>query len=305
MKLRAVLVLALVLAACDGNGKPDKQGPTAPIWEDFSGENALRHVQQLVDYGPRPPGSEAIKRSRQYITDQLKAVGWTVTEQSFTDSTPRGSMTFVNLLATFKTPKQEKAATSFLLCSHYDTKTFDIASFVGANDGGSSNGILLEMARVLAAHPELAAKVQLVFFDGEEAYVSFTETDGLYGSRYFANEVTKNRNAKQFRGGILFDMVGDKNLTITLSPDSPREMTHDIFAAADALKVRKHFTYADNGIVDDHTPLNAAGITTIDLIDFDYPPWHTPADTMDKISAESLGIVGSVAARYLAEVALK
>jgi hypothetical protein len=304
MKLRAVLALALVLAACDGKGKPDEQASNARIWEEFSGENALRHVQQLVDYGPRPPGSEAIKRSRQYITDQLKAVGWTVTEQSFTDSTPRGAKTFVNLLATFKTPK-EKAAPSFLLCSHYDTKTFDTASFVGANDGGSSNGILLEMARVLAAHPQLAAKVQFVFFDGEEAYVSFTETDGLYGSRYFANQVTKNGTAKQFRGGMLFDMVGDKNLTITLSPDSPREMTRDIFAAADALKLRKHFTYADNGIVDDHTPLNAAGITTIDLIDFDYPPWHTPADTMDKISAESLEIVGSVAARYLAEVGLK
>src|SRR6187455_3091258 len=100
MKLRAVLVLALVLTACDGNGKPDKQASNAKIWEEFSGENALRHVQQLVDYGPRPPGSEAIKRSRQYITDQLKATGWIVTEQSFTDSTPHGAMTFVNLLAT-------------------------------------------------------------------------------------------------------------------------------------------------------------------------------------------------------------
>jgi Zn-dependent M28 family amino/carboxypeptidase len=202
-------------------------------------------------------------------------------------------------------PPKGKASPSFLLCSHYDTKTFETAPFVGANDGGSSNGILLEMARILAARPDLASKVQLVFFDGEEAYVSFTETDGLYGSRYFAKQVASEGKAKQFRGGILFDMVGDRELTITLSPDSPREMTRDIFAAAEALKVRKHFTYADNGIVDDHTPLNEIGIPTIDLIDFDYPPWHTPADTMDKISAESLGIVGSVAARYLSEVALR
>jgi hypothetical protein len=100
-------------------------------------------------------------------------------------------------------------------------------------------------------------------------------------------------------------MVGDRSLTITLPPDSPSEMTLGIFAAADALKVRQHFTYSPNGITDDHTPLNAAGIPTINLIDFDFPAWHTPEDTMDKISAESLAIVGSVALRYLLESALK
>ena len=161
------------------------------------------------------------------------------------------------------------------------------------------------MARVLAQQPELARKVQLVFFDGEEAYVSFTETDGLYGSRYFAKQLASEGKAKQFRGGILFDMVGDRSLTITLPPDSPSEMTRDIFAAAEALKVRKHFTYAQNGIMDDHTPLNAVGIPTIDLIDFDFPAWHTPEDTMDKMSAESLGIVGSVALHYLVDANLK
>ncbi|HYJ04006.1 MAG TPA: M28 family peptidase, partial [Chthoniobacterales bacterium] len=108
-----------------------------------------------------------------------------------------------------------------------------------------------------------------------------------------------------FRGGILFDMVGDKSLTITLPPDSPVEIARGIFASADALKVRKHFTYFDGDIIDDHTPLNAIGIPTIDLIDFDYPPWHTPADTMDKVSAESLRITGAVACHYLAETGLK
>ena len=99
-------------------------------------------------------------------------------------------------------------------------------------------------------------------------------------------------------------MVGDKSLTITLPSDSPRDITIGIFAAADALGVRNHFSY-DGAILDDHTPLNAAGIPTIDLIDFDYPPWHTPEDTMDKLSAESLQIVGRVAARYLVESGLK
>ena len=111
--------------------------------------------------------------------------------------------------------------------------------------------------------------------------------------------------ASQFRGGLLFDMVGDRSLDITLSPDSPAEMARDLFAAADTLKLRKHFTYFDRQIMDDHTPLNRAGIPTLDLIDFNFPAWHTSEDTMDKLSAESLRVVGSVAAYYLAEVALK
>lgn len=305
MRLRFFLLLALVLAACDGTSKPANDAASAKLWEEFSGEKALHHVERLVELGPRPPGSEALERARVYITDELKAAGWHVTRQTFKDSTPRGPMTFVNLLATFGEAKNEKKPPSFLLCSHYDTKLFETESFVGANDGGSSNGVLLEMARVLASRPELAARVQLVFFDGEEAYVAFTATDGLYGSRYFAKQLALADKAKQFRGGILFDMVGDRDLRITLPPDSPSQLTLDLFASAEALKVRNHFTYAGNGILDDHTPLNEIGIPVIDLIDFEYPPWHTPADTMDKLSAESLGIVGSVAVRYLAEVAFK
>ncbi len=300
MRSRLLVSLALVLTACSESVRTEDN--QARVWEDFSGENAFRHVQALVDRGPRPPGSEAIEQARGYITAQLESFGWTVQRQAFTDKTPRGEVAFVNLVATFR---GGQSPPSFLLCSHYDTKTFDSARFVGANDGGSSNGILIEMARVLAKRAALAAKVQLVFFDGEEAYVSFTDTDGLYGSRYFARQLAAEKRTSQFRGGILFDMVGDKSLTITLPPDSPRESTLGIFAAAEALDLRKHFTYSLSGITDDHTPLNAAGIPTINLIDFDYVFWHTPEDTMDKISAESLQIVGSVAARYLAEGALK
>ena len=164
-------------------------------------------------------------------------------------------------------------------------------------------GALIEMARVLALHPSLAAKTLLVFFDGEEAYENFTDTDGLYGSRYFAAHLPRPKN--EIRGGLLLDMVGDRSLTITLSPDSPPQMTLDIFASAEALKLRDHFTYFQSAILDDHSPLNAAGITTIDLIDFDFPPWHTADDTMDKISAESLQIVGAVTLYYLSNFAFK
>jgi glutaminyl-peptide cyclotransferase len=292
-------ILPIILTACHAHSTRPSQGK---LWEEFSGEKAFAHVQRLVDLGPRPPGSDAIEKSRDYIDSQLRLSGWQVTRQSFTDNTPRGKVGFVNLIGRF--PGQENATASFLLCSHYDTKTFDTIRFVGANDGGSSTGLLLELARVLGQHPNLAAKIALVFFDGEEAYENFSGNDGLYGSRYFARQL-EGKGAKQFRGGILFDMVGDRSLDVTLPPDSPAQMAHDIFASADALKLRRYFSYFDHEIIDDHTPLNSIGIPTLDIIDFDFAWWHTAGDTIDKVSADSLQIVGAVAAYYLAEFAFK
>ena len=275
----------------------------ANIWEEFSGEKAFAHVQRLVDFGPRPAGSKALEKSRDYIEDQLRRSGWQVTRQAFSDDTPRGKIQFVNLIAQFS--GQGKAASPlFLLCSHYDTKMFDAIRFVGANDGGSSTGLLLELARVIGQHPNLARKIELVFFDGEEAVEQFSQTDGLYGSRYFARQL-QSGGAKQFRGGLLFDMVGDRSLGITLPANSPVEIARDIFAAAEVLKLRNYFTYQGRELVDDHVPLNAIGIPTLDIIDFDYPWWHTADDTIDKVSAQSLRIVGSVALYYLSEFALR
>lgn len=290
----AALVFLLLLVSC-------AKAPERKIWAEFSGDKALAHVQALVDLGPRPPGSDAIVRARAYIEEQLESSGWKVIEQSFTDQTPHGEMKFVNLVARFGGSSKPV----FLLCSHYDTKVFEGFQFVGANDGGSSTGLLLELARVLALQPDVANKVELVFFDGEEAVENFSDTDGIYGSRHFAHELVNDGSAKSFRGGMLFDMVGDKELDITLPPNSPGMITAGIFAAADALKVRDHFTYFDQSITDDHSPLNAAGIPVIDLIDFHYPPWHTAGDTMDKLSPGSLQVVGSVAAYYLSQLAFK
>ena len=277
------------------------KAPSTNSWSEFSGEKALTHVQNLVDLGPRPPGSDASVRTRAYIEEQLESFGWKVSEQTFMDRTPRGEVRFVNLVARFGAA----AKPVFLLCSHYDTKIFDTFRFVGANDGGSSSGLLLELARVLAHQPQVAEKIELVFFDGEEAVENFSETDGIYGSRHFAAELVHNGSAKSFRGGILFDMVGDRSLDITLPPNSPSKIAADIFASADALKLRNYFTYFDQDITDDHTPLNAIGIPVVDMIDFHYAPWHTTDDTIDKLSAESLRIVGSVAVYYLSEFAFK
>src|SRR5947199_2930871 len=278
-------------------------GVDTKMWEEFSGEKALAHVQRLVDLGPHPAGSDAIGKARDYIETQLRHSGWQVTRQAFTDDTPRGKIHFVNLIARFG-GEANSASPSFLLCSHYDTKLLDTMRFVGANDGGSSTGLLLELARVLGQHPIFARKLELAFFDGEEAYENFSATDGLYGSRYFARQL-QGKAAKQFRGGMLFDMVGDRSLDVTLPADSPAEIARNIFAAAETLKLRSYFTYLDREMIDDHSPLHAIGIPTIDVIDFDYPSWHTAGDTIDKISAESLQIVGSVALYYLSEFALK
>jgi glutaminyl-peptide cyclotransferase len=284
-------------------------GASDKIWTDFSGEKSLMHVQQLVNLGPRPPASPAIEKARDYIEKQLQNWGWTVNRQAFSDITPKGKIDFVNLLAHFAPRNARTDAQApepfFLLCSHYDTKTFDTIRFVGANDGGSSTGLLLELGRVLAERPDLAQKVELVFFDGEEAYENFTATDGLYGSRYFARSMGERKAARPYRGGILFDMVGKRDVEITIPPDSPAQIARDIFKSADALNVRNYFTYFDADVTDDHTPLNAAGSPVIDLIDFHYPPWHTAEDTMDKLSPESLQIVGSVALYYLANFGLK
>jgi glutaminyl-peptide cyclotransferase len=304
MRFAGLLLVLGLPGACDWTQTETqaKRGPQKKIWEEFSGEKALAHAQAMVDFGPRPPATEAIEKTRNYLTKQLETSGWKVTRQAFTGDTPRGKIDFVNLIATFA---EKDSVPSFLVCSHYDTKTFDTLRFVGANDGGSSTGVLLELARVLAQRPDLARKAELVFFDGEEAYEAFSETDGFYGSRYFAKQLATEAKTKQFRGGLVLDMVGDRSLTITLSPDSPPQMANDIFSSAEALNLRKYFTYFDRGISDDHTPLNAVGIPTIDLIDFDFAAWHTAEDTMDKLSAESLQTVGAVACYYLSEMALK
>ena len=290
-------LLSLCLILADSCAK----APKKEIWKEFTGDKELAHVQKLVDLGPRPAGSEAIEKARAYIAEQLQSCGWTVVDREFTDNTPQGQVRFVDLVAHFGVA----AGSSFLLCSHYDTKIFDNFRFVGANDGGSSTGLLLELARVLAQQPRLAERVELVFFDGEEAFENFSETDGIYGSRLFARDLARNNFAKSLRGGILFDMIGDRDLKVTMPPNSPPNIARDIFASADALKVRDRFTYFDQDVTDDHTALNAIGIPVIDLIDFRFSYWHTAEDTMDKLSPQSLQIVGSVALYYLSEFAFK
>jgi Zn-dependent M28 family amino/carboxypeptidase len=255
-----------------------------------------------VKIGPRPAGSAELEKARALITKELERLGWEVERQEFTDATPRGAVKFVNLIARFSqngTTPAPRDTQRAILCSHYDTKRYSTISFVGANDAGSSTGALIELARVLALDSSLPQQVELVFFDGEEAFVDFSETDGLYGSRYYARDLRESGRAKQFQFGILWDMIGEKDLTITLSPDSPKDLAQGIFSSAEALGLRSHFSFHDRPIWDDHVPLNRIRIPTINLIDFDYLYWHTADDKLDQLSPESLQKIGAVTLHYL------
>ena len=275
--------------------------PPAQIWKEFSGDKAFAHTKAQCDLGPRPSGSPELEKARQRITAELERNGWKVERQTFTDQTPRGPVQFVNLIARHGDSDKTQ---QLLVASHYDTKIFDTIRFVGASDGGSSTGALMELSRVLALDPALARRVELVFFDGEEAVVQYRQTngvltDGLYGSRHYAKELASTGRNRQFRAGVLWDMIGNSKLNITLDPESPAQLMQEIFAAADALHARSAFSISDRTILDDHSPLNEAQVPVIDLIGFDYPYWHTADDTLDKLSPQSLQTVGAVTLRWL------
>ncbi len=291
-----------------GAGQRPSAAPPAEIWKEFSGDKAFAEVRKQVEVGPRPSGSAEIEKARKLIEESLRRTGWEVERQTFTNETPRGPVQFVNIIGRFAPGAQRpvpRTTQRAIVCSHYDTKRFSTIRFVGAGDGASSTGALLELARVLARDPALAAQIELVFFDGGEAFVQFTDPDdpkpdGLYGSRHYARQLVAEKRAPQFKFGILWDMIGDRELTITLPPDSPRELARDVLASAEALQLRQHFGYYDRPIRDDHEPLTRfARIPTIDLIDFDYPAWHTADDTLDRVAADSLQKIGAVTLHHL------
>ena len=308
--------LAVALVACAGcsREKPGDAGSATEIpprlWEQFSGENALTEVRRQVDLGPRPSGTAALAQARVLITESLERSGWEVERQEFEHAPvpSQGSLHFINLIARFPqngahpVPRDSQRV---ILGSHYDTKRMDGVRFVGANDGASSTGALLELARVLGKAPALASRIELVFFDGEEAVVHFgtaeSGPDGLVGSRHYARALRASGRSAQFRFALVWDMIGDADLTVTLPRDTPANLAGALFTGAEALGVRGNFGYSPGEILDDHTPLHViARIPAMDIIDFDYPPWHSSADTMDKLSATSLQTIGRVTLWLLA-----
>lgn len=260
-----------------------------PGEQAFDGQAALRHVERLVALGPRPSGSRALARARRYIVDQLREAGLAVREQPFTATTPDGPIPMVNLIAELPGRRPE----IILIGGHYDTKFFPDFRFVGANDGGSSTGLLLELARRLGrTRPTFS--YWLVFFDGEEARREWSRSDGIYGSRHLAGTLQKDGRLKLIRAVVVVDMIGDRDLAIRREQLSTPWLTELVWKSARRLGHGPHFLDELLAVEDDHLPFLRAGVPAALLIDFDFPSWHTPVDTLDKVSPRSLQVVGEV-----------
>lgn len=292
---RQILVLvALLLPMAAGAGA---QQPMA-----FSGQRAFADIQHLVAFGPRPPGSQALRASRQWIIHQLEEAGCHVEQDAFVGSTPVGAINMVNLVA--KIPGASSSV--IMLAGHYDTKLFKNFRFVGANDGGSSAAFLLEMARVLGRHRNKYT-YWLVFFDGEEALQQWSPTDSLYGSRHLVQKLSTDGDLSRVQAMILVDMIADKNLAIDRDENSTAWLNNLMFKTADRLGYSRYFLKNQlTAIDDDHIPFVQAGVSALDIIDLDYGPnnayWHSAQDTLAHCSAASLETVGRMVTAMLQEL---
>src|SRR5438105_2515093 len=256
----------------------------------FDGTLAYAHVAKLVGFGPRPSGSQGIAQTQDYITSQLSSSGCTVDTDAFSSDTPAGRLPMKNIVA--KIPGERQGI--ILLTTHYDTKRLD--NFVGADDGGSSTGLMLEMARRMCQQRPRYS-IWIAFFDGEEAVrLEWHDPDNRYGSRQMAAKMAASGDLKKVRAMILADIIGGKALGIRKEENSTKELEDLIWATAKRLGYGQIFLDQTTPVDDDHLSFLQRGVPSADVIDLVNSAgyWHTPQDTLEKISAKSLGIVGHV-----------
>ncbi len=267
----------------------------------FNGTAAFKDTKQAISFGERPPGSQAITHLRAWILSELKPLGGQISLDSFTAQTPIGPVPMVNIIAKFP----GTSGKIVVVAGHYDTLRVPMVHFVGANDAGSSTGFLVEFARVISTikHPD---EIDIVFFDGEEAQVHWTDTDSLYGSRHLAAQWAADGTLSKIKALINVDMIGDKDLDVYDDQNSSQALRAMVWRAADKRGYGKYFRHDEGGMEDDHMPFVNAGVNSIDLIDFDYGPnnkyWHTGQDTLDKLSAHSFQVVGDVVVDVVKEL---
>ena len=265
----------------------------------FSGAAALGYARRAVELGPRPDGSAAIVKLRTIIRGELAKTGALVTSDAFTGATPDGPVAMENIIAKFAGTSGKAIA----ITGHYDTKK--MPGFVGANDGGSSTGVLLELAAALAGQKH-TDDVYVVFFDGEEAVRQWTATDSLYGSRHLADKWTRDGTNAKLKALLNVDMIGDKDLHLVNEGQSAASVRKLVWDVAASLGFADAFPSRGGPVEDDHVPFLNAGVRAVDLIDFDYGPnniyWHTVNDTLDKLSARSLETIGLVVMKTIEEL---
>jgi glutaminyl-peptide cyclotransferase len=286
--MRTALAVVTALLAC-----APSQTPAAP---KFDAGRAYEDLRQMVAIGPRPAGSPAIEKTRDYIKKQLIAAGVKPEEQSFEAQTPIGPIHMVNIRATLPGASTATGKGRIVIGGHYDTKLFHEFAFVGASDAASSAAFLLEIARALKGRPN-PLPIELLFLDGEEAVRRDWDdksTDHTYGSRYYVEQLKKNGTVKDVRAFLLIDMIGDRDLDISKEQYSTGWLTDAVWAAARRLK-RPEFLEQTTPIEDDHLEFLQAGIPSVDIIDLDYACcWHRPEDDLAHVAAASLQAVGDV-----------
>jgi glutaminyl-peptide cyclotransferase len=289
-----ICLMILVLGACAPSSRTSSKAT------EVSGQNAMEHVKAQVAFGPRPPGSAQLQKCRGYIEQQMRSFGYQIEEDAFTAQTPYGPIQMHNLIAR----KGEGNRNVIALATHYDTKLMEGKNFIGANDAGSSTGLLIELARVLADSKD-SSEYWFLFLDGEEAFVEWSTFDSTYGSRHLAKRWKEDGTVSKIRALILLDMIGDKNLDILYDTNSTKRLMDLVFETANKIGLRSILSQQST-IEDDHVPFIDAGIPSVDIIDLNYGPnnsfHHTLSDTLDKISPESMEKVGRLVLAVLEEL---
>ena len=299
-------MVILAAIACRGDaqkGAARNAGKTAATSTGFNGTAAYNYAKAQVDFGPRVPGTPAAQRAGDWIISQMRARADTVIVQSFIYTTADGKkLPLRNILARFRPDLKNRV----LYMTHWDSRPISESAATeaerkmpvpGANDGASGVGMFVALGDVLKKKKPNVG-VDLLFTDGED-YGQFgpPQVDVLIGAKYFAAHLP----AADYRPlyGVLFDMIGDKDLRIPyemISFQRAPEVVSRVWQTAADLGYANVFVQESGGeITDDHVPLLDAGLHVVDVIDLTYAPHHTPQDTMDKISSRSLAIVGDVA----------
>ena len=306
LRMLVLFVASLFLAACGGKGavtseatseaaaapastpQPQQTAPPADKTGGFDGQRAFQHVSDLVAIGPRTAGTEGNHRAQDYIIGQLKAFGCPVDPEAFHTPTPLGDMEMRNVLV--KIPGTSPDILLFL--THYDTKR--LPNFVGADDSGSSTGVMLELARLLCARKN-ALTIWLAFLDGEEAFnLEWKDPDNTYGSRELAARMALSGDLSRTKAVLLVDMIGSRDLRIKRDTNSTSWLTDLVWSTASRLGYGDIFVSNATAVEDDHIPFVRRSVASVDIIDLEIPYWHTPQDTLDKLSARSLAVVGHV-----------
>lgn len=272
---------------------PDIPADTGPP-PAFDSNRAMQYVKEIVAFGPRPIGSENHRKVEDYILSRLK--GDEVENDVFTIDTSEGKFPVHNIIAKFP----GKRDGTIVIASHYDTNYWlRNINYVGANDGGSSSALLLEIANQLRGQTRDGYSVWLLWDDAEESMKpQWDDNESLYGVRHLAEKWQADGTLKKMKAFILEDMIGDADLNIDRDSESTPWLQDFVYAGATRLGYQSYFFARTIPVTDDHIPFVQRGVPSVDLIDFEYGYgnvfWHTEQDTVDKLSPKSLEIVGKV-----------